>query len=53
MIKDLALDTSGDLYFTKDGDVVVTDSLRQAMHCGQVRCTHSCIMTKCFIRARK
>lgn len=31
MIKDLALDTSGDLYFTKDGDVVVTDSLRQAI----------------------
>lgn len=31
MIKDLALDTNGDLYFSSDGDVVVTDSLRQAI----------------------
>lgn len=31
MIKDLALDTKGDLFFSSDGDVVVTDSLRQAI----------------------
>lgn len=31
MIKDLALDSKGDLYFSSDGDVVITDSLRQAI----------------------
>lgn len=31
MIKDLALDSKGDLYFSDDGDVVITDSLRQAI----------------------
>ena len=31
VIKDLALDTKGDLYFSSDGDVIVTDSLRQAI----------------------
>lgn len=31
MVKDLALDSNGDLYFSPTGDVVVTDSLRQAI----------------------
>ena len=31
VVKDLALDSNGDLYFSPTGDVVVTDSLRQAI----------------------
>ena len=31
MNKDLALDSTWDLYFSPDGDVAVTDSLRQAI----------------------